>query len=86
MRSSNDSDNDDRRTRRIPRIIHQTWHSPVDSDRYPQLKRLQNSWLNSGWEYRFYTDDDARTYIAENYPERFLRAFDDVIPGAYKVR
>ena len=73
-------------TRRIPKIIHQTWHSPVDADRYPQLKRLQNSWLTSGWEYRFYTDEDARAFIAENYPERFVRAFDSVIPGAYKVR
>jgi len=70
---------------RIPRIIHQTWFDEPSVDRYPQLARLQNSWKNQGWEYRFYRDDDVREYIAKYYPPRFLDAFDSVIPGAFKV-
>jgi hypothetical protein len=72
-------------TNRIPRIIHQTFFEELSTDRYPQLKRLQNSWVNSGWDYRFYTDNDARKYIISNFPDRFVRAFDAIIPGAYKV-
>jgi hypothetical protein len=72
--------------KRIPRIIHQTWFEKLSHDRYPQLVRLQNSWRNSGWDYRFYTDETARRYIVANYPSRFVDAFDSLIPGAYKVR
>jgi len=69
----------------IPRIIHQTWYEEITFDRYPQLARLQASWINSGWEYRFYTDETARRYIEENYPSRFLDSFDALIHGAYKA-
>jgi hypothetical protein len=69
----------------IPRIIHQTYFEDMTLDRYPQLVRLQNSWKNSGWEYRFYTDMDAKQYILKNFPPRFVDAFDALIPGAYKA-
>lgn len=72
--------------KRIPRIIHQTWFEELSPDRYPELVRLQSSWKRSGWEYRFYTDESARNYIVENFPSRFVDAFDALIPGAYKVR
>jgi mannosyltransferase OCH1-like enzyme len=71
--------------KRIPRIIHQTWFEEISPDRYPELVRLQNSWKRSGWEYRFYTDELARGFIVENFPSRFVDAFDALIPGAYKV-
>ena len=71
--------------KRIPRIIHQTWFEEISPDRYPQLLRLQNSWKHTGWEYRFYTDDSAAQYIRDHFPQRFVDAFDAVIPGAYKV-
>jgi hypothetical protein len=71
--------------KRIPRIIHQTWFEEIAPDRYPELVRLQNSWRRSGWEYRFYTDELARNFIVENFPSRFVDAFDALIPGAYKV-
>ena len=71
---------------KIPRIIHQTWFEDVTSDRYPQLSRLQNTWRASGWEYRFYDDNDVRTYIRKHFPPRVLEAFDSIIPGAFKVR
>lgn len=69
----------------IPRIIHQTWIEEITFDRYPQLARLQASWKNSGWDYRFYTDETARDYIVEYFPSRFVEAFDALIHGAYKA-
>ncbi len=69
----------DARRKRIPRIIHQTWFEEITADKYPQLARLQNSWANSGWEYRFYDDEDARQYIARNFPQTFVEAYEAVI-------
>ena len=71
--------------RMIPRIIHQTWFEDLTPDRYPDLVRLQNSWLNSGWDYRFYDDHSARDFIVEHYPARFVEAYDCLLPGAYKA-
>ncbi len=70
---------------RIPRIIHQTYFEDLTKERFPQLVRLQNTWKAAGWEYRFYSDDTAREYIGENYPERFVSVFDALLPGAYKA-
>ena len=70
---------------RIPRIIHQTYFEEITIEKHPQLFRLQNTWRSSGWEYRFYTDETARQYIADNYPQRFVDVFDSIYPGAYKV-
>jgi hypothetical protein len=71
--------------RRIPRIIHQTWYEDLTAIRYPHLQRMQHSWKLSGWEYRFYTDQDARVYIHSNYPSRFVDAYDCIVPGAFKA-
>ena len=71
--------------KRIPRIIHQTFMEEVTPDRYPHLVRLRNSWKASGWDVRFYTDDDARAYIQENFPPRFVAVFDVLTAGAFKV-
>lgn len=70
---------------RIPRIIHQTNFEEITFDHHPQLARLQASWKNTGWEYRFYTDADARRYISEHFPGPFLDAFDSLIHGAYRA-
>ena len=70
---------------RIPRIIHQTYFEDLTKERFPHLVRLQNTWKAAGWEYRFYSDDTAREYIGENYPERFVSVFDALLPGAYKA-
>ena len=37
-----------------------------------------------GYSYRFYSDEEARNYIAENYT-RALRAYDELVPGAYRA-
>jgi len=71
--------------KRIPRIIHQTWFEELTTARYPHLQRLQHSWKASGWDYRFYTDDDCRKFIEKFYPKRFVDAYDAIIPGAFKA-
>jgi hypothetical protein len=71
--------------KRIPRIIHQTWFEELTPERYPHLQRLQNSWKASGWDYRFYTDATARVFIQENYPDRFVEAYDAILAGAFKA-
>jgi hypothetical protein len=69
----------------IPRIIHQTWFEDLTTARYPHLTRLQNSWKASGWDYRFYSDATARTYLCTHYPARFVDTYDTLIPGAFKA-
>jgi hypothetical protein len=69
----------------IPKIIHQTWFEDINLDRYPQLVRIQNSWKQTGWEYRLYTDETARQYIVDHFPAVFTEAFDTILPGAYKA-
>jgi mannosyltransferase OCH1-like enzyme len=51
---------------RIPRILHQTWKTAALP---PAFQRWQATWLrlHPDWEYRFYTDDDCRNFMAEHY-------------------
>jgi hypothetical protein len=72
-------------TKAIPRIVHQTYFEHITADRYPHLSRIQNSWKNSGWDFRFYDDETARGYIVDHFPPRFVEAFDALIHGAYKA-
>jgi hypothetical protein len=71
--------------KRIPRIIHQTYYEELTPSRYPHLHRLQNSWKASGWKYRFYSDADCLDYIQRNYPNRFIDAYNSILPGAFKA-
>ena len=59
----------------IPRIIHQTWKN---EDVPVQLATFQAAWqrLNPGWEYRFWTDETCRMFIAEHY-DWFLTTYDN---------
>jgi mannosyltransferase OCH1-like enzyme len=51
---------------RIPKIIHQTFYDRVlPFDVQKNVERLKE--LNSGWEYRFYDDDDIKDFITSNY-------------------
>ncbi|MCH9665145.1 MAG: glycosyltransferase, group 2 family protein, partial [Gammaproteobacteria bacterium] len=61
-------------TSSIPRILHQTYRD----DKIPaKLATLQSSWLkhNPHWQYRFWSDNDIREFIAEHYAD-FLEVFD----------
>merc|ERR1719491_2920442 len=51
--------------RLIPRIIFQTWfeNPTLYPNKYPNLSRIVESWKQSGYEYYFYNDDDAASFI-----------------------
>ena len=46
---------------------------------------MVKSWKNSGWDYRFYSDKDARLFLQTHFPPEVLEAFDALIPGAFKA-
>lgn len=73
-------------TRLIPRIIHQTWFEPITREKYPNFSRLSESWKQqSGWEYRFYDDEDAANFLSTYLPAEVKEAYDILIPGAFKA-
>lgn len=53
----------------IPRIIHQTWHSSIDT--VPKEKGDPYSWieLNPSWDYKFWSDETLRQFIQDKFPE-----------------
>jgi hypothetical protein len=69
----------------IPRIIHQTWFEELSPDKYPNLSKYSESFRTSGWEYKFYTDEDAAGFMSAHFPPEFRDVFDTLIAGAYKA-
>lgn len=72
-------------TRRIPRIIHQSFKETITKQNHPQLWRLIQSWRQSGWEYHFYNNTEASAFLRQHFPEYVAEAFESVIPGAFKA-
>ena len=72
-------------TRLIPRIVHQTWFEDLTPDKYPNMSRLAGSFQSSGWEYKFYTDDQAGAFLEEHFPPQVREAYELLIPGAFKA-
>jgi hypothetical protein len=71
--------------RLIPRIIHQTWFEELSRDKYPNMSRLVESFRLSGWEYKFYADEDAASFLSTHFPAEVREAYDALIPGAFKA-
>jgi hypothetical protein len=71
--------------RLIPRIIHQTWFEELSRDKYPNMSRLVESFRLSGWEYKFYADEDAASFLSTHFPSEVREAYDALIPGAFKA-
>lgn len=68
---------------KIPKVIHQTYiNRDMDVEYYETCMINKN--MNPEYEYKFYTDNDIRKYIKDNFPE-YLKAYDKLIPGAYKA-
>ena len=67
----------------IPKIIHQSWKTENIPDNSIQLVE---SWkkYNPDWEYKFWTDEDNRKFIAENY-NWFLPTYDAYNTGIKKA-
>ena len=68
----------------IPLKIYQTWHT---KDLPPHMKatveKLKNRHPN--FEHFLFDDNDCRNFIAANFDIAVLKAFDSLIPGAYKA-
>lgn len=72
-------------SRLIPRIIHQTWFEDVTKDKYPNMSRLIESFKQSGWEYKFYTDEVAGEFLSTHFPPEVRQAYNALRPGAFKA-
>lgn len=72
-------------TRIIPRIVHQTWFEQLSPTKYPNMSRLVQSFVRSGWEYKFYTDAQAGDFLTEHFPKEIREAYDALRPGAFKA-
>jgi hypothetical protein len=72
-------------SRIIPRIVHQTWYKEIDPEKYPKKSRLVQSFRLSGWEHRFYTDDESGSFLSTHFPPEVREAYDALLPGAFKA-
>jgi hypothetical protein len=69
----------------IPRIVHQTWFEELSREKYKYLSNYTESYRLSGWEHRFYTDEDAASFLSTHFPPEFLEVFDTLVAGAFKA-
>jgi len=68
----------------IPKNIFQTWYTknlPPKMKESVELLKKQNPEFN----HFLFDDDDCREFIQENFDVDVLKAFDSLIPGAYKA-
>jgi hypothetical protein len=72
-------------SRLVPRIIHQTYFESITPEKYPNISRLMESFKQSGWEYRFYTDDMSLRFLSTHFPSEVREAYEALQPGAFKV-
>ena len=73
-----------RQPRRIPRRIIQSW---AQKDLTPAVVRLCKTHrdCNPGYDYVFYDDEECRAFIETHFRTDVLRAYDALIPGAFKA-
>lgn len=71
-------------TTKIPKIIHQTFSTHLLPN---VLLNAIKTWIdrNPEYEYRYYDDGDQRKFIEKHFDERVLKAYDKLIPGAYRA-
>ena len=68
----------------IPLNIYQTWHT---TSLPPKMQQAVNTIKahNPEFQHFLYDDNMCREFIKNNFPEDVLRAYDYLIPGAYKA-
>lgn len=62
--------------------------SQTNGDRIlPEMAKAIKSWiaLNPEYSYHYYTTEECREFIKNNFESRILKAYDTLIPGAYKA-
>ncbi len=69
----------------IPLHIYQTWHTKDILPPKMAETILLIKILNPRFHYHLFDDNDCREFIQNNFDTSVLRAFDSLIPGAYKA-
>jgi len=72
-------------TRLIPRIVHQTYFELITPENYPNMSRLMESFKQSGWQYKFYTDEMSLNFLSTHFPPEIRDAYETLLPGAFKA-
>lgn len=69
---------------KIPKVIYQTFETKALPSRFIDAI---NTWLirNPEYKYRYYDAGDRRQFIEKYFEQRVLKAYDKLIPGAYKA-
>lgn len=68
----------------IPLKIFQTWHTKnLPKHMFDCVEQLKRQ--NPEFEHYLYDDQDCREFIKKHFHEKVLKAFDKIIPGAYKA-
>ena len=61
---------------KIPKVIYQTWHSPIKELSKPVKKDiLILRKLNPDYEYKYFLDDDIESFVYENFPGEISECF-----------
>lgn len=69
---------------RIPRVIMQTnQNKDVPVRMHQAMETICKQ--NPEYAYVYFDDERARAFLLEEYGDRYLKAYDDLIPGAYKA-
>jgi mannosyltransferase OCH1-like enzyme len=71
-------------TQIVPLNIFQTMKSDTLSE---GMYNARKTWIymNPEYNYHYYTDEDARNFIKNNFDRGVLEAYDKLVPGAYKA-
>lgn len=68
----------------IPLNIYQTWETKDMPEKMREnVERLKSQ--NSEFNYHLFDANDRRKFIQDNFEEDVLKAYDKIIPGAYKA-
>lgn len=71
-------------SQKIPLKIHQTYFTTtLNTNIYQACMTIRH--MNPEYDYYFYDDEDCKEYIKNNFPKEYLKAYNMVIPGAYKA-
>ncbi len=69
---------------KIPKNIFQTWETEeVPEIVYERVQKMKEE--NPDWKYFFFNSDLRRDFIQRHFDQSVLYAYDNLIPGAYKV-
>lgn len=71
-------------SRKIPCKLMQTWKTRSVSKKVAEAMTKWRT-LNPEYDFYFFSDEDARKYLQEHFGQDVVRAFDEILPGAFKA-